>query len=90
MRWEPWRGSNIERGYLASASLGLDKVSAGCNSVLDVVVVMGRWVALVLWDGNFESGQAHPGSITLSHAERRMCIAEGNIEDSRMALIAGR
>jgi hypothetical protein len=42
VRWEPWRGSNIERGYLASASLGSDKVSAGCNSVLDVVVVMGQ------------------------------------------------
>jgi hypothetical protein len=39
-RWEPWRGSNIVRGHLASASLGLglDKVSAGCNSVLDVVM----------------------------------------------------
>jgi hypothetical protein len=29
---------NIERGRLSSASLGLDKVSEGCNSVLGVVM----------------------------------------------------
>jgi hypothetical protein len=38
VRREPWRGSNIERGYLVSASLGLDKVSAGRKTALDVVM----------------------------------------------------
>ena len=88
MRWGPWRGSNIERGHLVSASLDLGRASAGRNIVLDVV--KAQQVVLVLWAGNFESGQVHPGSITLSRDERRMRIAEGNIEDSRMALIAGR
>jgi hypothetical protein len=38
VRREPWRGSNIVRGYLVSASLGLDKFSAGRKSALDVVM----------------------------------------------------
>ncbi len=88
MRWGPWRGSNIERGHLVSASLDLGRASAGRNIVLDVV--KAQQVVLVLWAGNFESGQAHPGSIILSRVEHRLCSAEGSIEDSRMTLIAGR
>jgi hypothetical protein len=84
-----WRGSNIERGYLESAWLGLDKKTSVERQSVHYVV-MGQQVVHALLGDNSGSGKEHRGSITPRRDVHQANSAEGDIGGSLTTPIVGR
>jgi len=82
---ECWRGSNAERGLLESASLGLDKASAGVTKC--VLCCDGTIGCHIPSDGSSGSGQERRGSMTFRCDVHQAYSPEGGL---RTTLIVGR
>jgi len=90
-RWRSWKEhETVEEMEMATFRMGEHAQTMRRRAATVVFPEVIASVIAIAIASNFESRQAHPGSITLSHAERLLCIAEGNIEDSRIGLNAGR
>ena len=83
-----WRGSNIGRAHLESASLGSKGLDAGWPDVRRIV--MGQQAAHVQSGGNSGSGQGHRDSTTFRCDVDQRRSAEGDIGGSRTIPIVER